>query len=282
MITRRFIEKVHFAFDELRYCEKNILNFDKFFERATKTLTHSRHVKDAIETVNLFSFCLKKWNKIEKLFAKKLDVFNEYRYETGKQISNVSDELAIGTYFTTNGLYKKAKILSVASHSIDENLFSFSKRKGRFSIFADGKYYFKYAKASAKKLNIFNKNNKLVCKVILDTEDLSISLIKNNTNYELLCDNGFVEIYSKQYIDQLDDVDDANSEKRIADICWDALTKKSKSGVAQLSVYAENEDLELLLIFSMATFLLFCKYMKYLRKATGFFMLQHRNYMMNK
>ena len=81
MITRSFIEKVHDAFDELNYRETQQLDFNKFEEAAVKTLTHCKDLPDAINAVRMYQFCLKKWNKIVKIFDKKLSVFNEYDFE---------------------------------------------------------------------------------------------------------------------------------------------------------------------------------------------------------
>lgn len=108
MITRGFIAKVHDAFDELNYHEKRCLNFDKFEKAAVRTLTHCKDLSDAIDAVRMYQFCLKKWTKIEKMFDRKLSIFNEYDYEGNSLISVVSDDDALGTYFITNGINKKS------------------------------------------------------------------------------------------------------------------------------------------------------------------------------
>ena len=66
-ITKKFIEKVHDAFDELNYHETKRLDFESFEKSATKTLTHAKELSDAIDVVLMYQFCLKKWNKIEKI-----------------------------------------------------------------------------------------------------------------------------------------------------------------------------------------------------------------------
>ncbi|MDE7158180.1 MAG: hypothetical protein K2N74_01260, partial [Clostridiales bacterium] len=81
MITRRFIEKVHDAFDELNYHETKELNLVKFNQAATRTLTHCKELSDAINAVRMYQLCLKKWSKIERIFNRKLQIFNEYEYE---------------------------------------------------------------------------------------------------------------------------------------------------------------------------------------------------------
>lgn len=109
MITRNFIEKVHYAFDELNYHETQQLNFNDFEQAAIKTLTHCKDLLDAITAVRMYQFCLKHWTKIKKMFDKKLFVFNEYDYEENSLISVVSDTDVLGTYYITNGITKKVK-----------------------------------------------------------------------------------------------------------------------------------------------------------------------------
>ena len=90
-ITKRFIEKVHVAFDELNYHETKKLDFDAFNKAATNTLTHAKELSDAINTVRIYQFCLKRWNNIERMFNKKLHLFNEFQYEGRALIETVTD-----------------------------------------------------------------------------------------------------------------------------------------------------------------------------------------------
>lgn len=59
-ITKKFIEKVHDAFDELNYHETKQLDFESFEKAAEKTLTHAKELSDAIDVVRMYQFCLKK------------------------------------------------------------------------------------------------------------------------------------------------------------------------------------------------------------------------------
>lgn len=261
MITQGFIAKVHDAFDELNYHEKRCLNFDKFEKAAVRTLTHCKDLSDAIDAVRMYQFCLKEWTKIEKMFDRKLSIFNEYDYEGNSLISVVSDDDALGTYYITNGINKKVKEIFVASHSFDEEMFALGFEGGRFTVFDDGNYYIKYSKMSSAKMKLFNHRNDCLCNIVL-SEDLGIFLENNLTPYDLVVYEDFVGIYDRRYIDSLADTDIIDTEKLLADIEWDILEKKSDFGVAKLNVYAPDQDLEMLLFFATSTFLVFQKYMQ--------------------
>lgn len=260
MITRNFIEKVHDAFDELNYHETRQLNFDNFEHSAVKTLTHCKDLSDAIDAVNLFHFCVKKWTKIERMFDKKLSIFNEYIFEGNSLISVVSDDDALGTYYITNGINKKVKEIFVASHTFDEEIFALGFGDGRFTIFDDGNYYIKYSKMSSEKMKLFDKRNNCLCNIVL-SEDSGIFLENNLTPYELIVYEDFIGIYERKYIDSLADTDIIDTDKLLADIEWDILDRNSDYGVAKLNAYVPDQDLEMLLFFATSTFLVFQKYM---------------------
>ncbi len=262
MITRKFIEKVHDAFDELNYRETKKLNFDNFEKQATNTLTHSENLADAIDVVRMYQFCLKHWDKIEKLFDKKLDIFNEYDYEGNSLISLISDEQALGTYYITNGINKKVKEVFIASHSFDEEeMFAIGFNNGKFTVFDDGDYYLKYSKMSASKMKLFDNKNNCLCNIVL-SEDCGVFLENNCTPYYLALYDDFIGIYERSYTDTLLDTDILDTEKLVADIEWDILEKNSELGVSKLNIYSANADLEMLLLFASSTFLVFQKYMK--------------------
>lgn len=263
MITRRFIEKVHDAFDELNYHETRQLDYDDFQKAAVSTLTHCEDLSDAINAVYLYRFCLNKWSKIEKLFNanNKLSVFNEYDFEGNALIDIVSDEDALGTYYITNGITKKIKEIFVASFSFDDEIFALDFGKGRFTVFTDGEYYMKYSKLASDKMKLFDYKNHCLCNIVL-SKNLGVFLENNSTQYELVEYDDFIGIYERSYIDGLSDTDYIDPKKLIADIEWDILEKNSDFGVAKLNVYAHDHDLEMFLFFSAATFLAFQRYKK--------------------
>ena len=269
MITRGFIEKVHLIFDELNYHEMSSLNFASFEKSAINTLTHSKELSDAIETVLMYQFCLKKWNKIEKLFRRKLDLFNEYDYEGNSLISTISDDDSLGTYFITNGINRKIKEVFVASYSFDNEMFALGFKNGGFSVFDDGNYYIKYSKMSSTKMKLFNNRKDCLCTIVL-SENCDIFLENNLTPYEIILNDNFIGIYERKYIDSLNDPNEINPEKLVADIEWDILEKKSDLGLAKMNLYSSDQDLEMLLLFATSTFLIFQKFMSSQKEYNGF------------
>lgn len=260
-ITKKFIEKVHDAFDELNYHETKQLDFESFEKAATKTLTHAKELSDAKDVVLMYQFCLKKWNKIEKIFNKKLHIFNNYSYEGNSLVETVSDEESLGTYYITNGINNKVKDIVVASNSFEEEIFSLGFKNGRFTIFEDGEYYIKYSKMSSVKMKLFDNENDCLANIVL-SENLGIFLENNKTKYELIVYDDFIGIYDKNYIESLSDTDLIDTKKLLADIEWDILEKKSKLGVAKLNIYNSDTELEMLLLFATSTFIVFQKYLE--------------------
>ncbi len=275
MITRKFIEKVHYAFDELNYHETKRLDFDNFNNAAFNTLIHCKDLSDAINAIDMFQFCLAKWDKIEKIFNKKISLFNEYSYEGNSLISVVSEAEAAGTYYITNGINRKIKEIFVASCSFDDDsIFMLSFNKGKCTVFNDGDYYIKYSKSSSVKMKLFNKNNDCMCNIVL-SEELGIFLENNMTPYELVVYEDLVGIYDRKYINSLAPDDIIDTDKLLADIEWDILKKNSDLGVAKLNTYAPDQDLEMFLLFATSTFLLFQKYM-HERKAAMAYLVTRR------
>lgn len=261
LITKKFIEKVHDAFDELNYHETKQLDFETFEKVVTKTFTHAKELSDAINIVRMYRFCLKKWKKIERLFNKKLHIFNKYQYEGNSLIETVSDEEALGTYYITNGINNKVNDIVLASNSFEEGTFSLGLKNGKFTIFNDGDYYIKYSKLSSVKMKLFDNKNACLTNIVL-SENLGIFLEKNKTKYELIVYDDFIGVYDREYIESLSNTDLIDANKLIAVIEWDILEKKSKLGVAKLDVYDADADFEMLLLFATSTFLVFQKFLQ--------------------
>ena len=283
-ITNKFIEKVHNAFDELNYHETKQLNFENFEQAATRTLTRAKELSDAINVVRMFQFCLKSWRKIERIFNKKLHLFNLYQYEGNSLIETVSDEESIGTYYITNGINNKAKDIFVASNSFEKKMFLLGFENGRFTIFKDGDYYIKYSKMSSVKIKLFDYKNECLANIVL-SEKLGVFLEDNNnkTKYELILYDDFIGVYDRKYIASLSDRDHIDPENMLADIEWDILKKKSKLGVAKLNIYNDDADQEMLLLFATSTFLVFQKYLQARKKHSLFsFLFWSRILKMNR
>lgn len=259
MITRKFIEKVHNAFAALNYNTSKRLDLDEFNKAAIDTLIHCKDLADAVDTIRMFQFCLANWEKIEKIFDKKISLFNEYSFERNSLISVVSDDEAQGTYYITNGINKKLKEIFVAGRSFDESIFMLGFDKGKFTVFDDGDYYMKYSKMSSNKMKLFNKRNECVCDIIL-SEDLGVYLENNLTPYDLVSYEDVVGIYDRNYIESLASDNLIDTNRMLADIEWDILEKNSDFGVAKLNTYVSGHNLELFLFFAVSTFLAYQRY----------------------
>lgn len=275
MTTKGFIKKVHDIFDELNYHETRQLSFDCFKQSVVRTLTHCKDLSDAINTVRMCKFCLKRWQKIEKVFKRKLTLYNEYASEGSSLISTVTDNEALGTYFITNGINCIIKEIFVVSHSFGDNILTIGYRGGKFAFTQHGNYYIKYAKMSAAKMKLFDNKGKCLCNIVL-SENAGIFLENNKTPFDLILYDDYIGIYERRYLNSLSWNDIIDTNKLTADIEWDILEKKSDFGLAKLCVYATNEDfelaksncpainqdLEIYLLLASATFLVCQRYIK--------------------
>lgn len=265
MITRNFIKQVHDAFNALNYHVKRTISQEKFEEAAIKTLIHCKSLSDAIHVVNFYRFCLKHWSKIEKIFKKYLTEFNELKYTNNTSISLVSDEEALGVIYITNGINNKVKDVIIASQSFGGEASLVDYRFGKFIVFDDWDYCLKYSKISSNKMKIFNREMKCVCNIVKDKKDLIYYLEHNSTPYQFCNVDNTIQIYDKAYFDSLNENDEIDQNKMIADINWDILEPKSELGVAMLTIYEDVDNAELLLLFAMSTFLIFQQYMSNLK-----------------
>lgn len=264
MVTRGFIEKIRAYFDELGIDGQEGISFDDFEKTAIKTLNRAKDLSDAKMVIFCYQYCEKHWHNIEIMFDKHLDKWQEYTFEGASNVNVVDDEDAQGVYVITNALEKNPKMVFITSTSYDDELYAFSHKNGKFG-FEDGNYYLKYAKTNAGKMKLFDKNDRVLCNIVLsDTND--IFLENNYTNFELVIQNlsddedapnTFVGVFNRLYIESLDDDDYIDSNYMIADIEWDLVDARKELGVARLTIYKAVDDIEPLLHFAASTFLLF-------------------------
>lgn len=253
MITRRFIEKVHSAFDELNYHETAAFDFDAFEKAAVKTLARCAELDDALVAVRMYCFVSKNQRKIKRIFRRKLQIFNKYAYEGGSLSDN-----AAGCACITNAINNNVHEVYIASRQFkaEDKFYAFGYKNGKYTVFDDGNYYMKYAKLSSVKMKIFNKWHKCLCNIVL-SKDLGIFLEKNLTPYELVVYDDLVGIYNRSYIESLSGSDLIDSDKMLGSIQWDIIDKNSDFGVAKLNVYYSDQNYEMLFLFAASTFLLF-------------------------
>jgi len=263
MITRKFIENIRNGFDELGIVAKNGISFEEFEKCFIKTLNRCKSLEDAKIAISIFTYCKSKWGKIEKLFSKHLEKWQEYDYEASSNLETMEDEEAEGVYYLTNAFEKYIEIF-LTSKSYDDELYYFKYKKGKYIIEEDDDYYLKYSKLSPSVMKLFNAENQFLCNIILSTT-FDILLEKNSTPYELVVQkqedgNTFIAVFKKSYIDSLQDSDMIDFKNMVADIEWDVIKPKSDVGVARITLYEDVDDFNLILYFAASTFLLFKSY----------------------
>ena len=262
MITRKFIETIRAYFDELGIDAKNGITEDEFEQAFTKTLNRCEDIADAKIAISIFRYCTKKWKKIEKMFLKHLQRWQEYNFE-GSSLNLVEDDDALGGYYITNALTNDYKDVVLTSASFDDEVYQFNYEHGKFMLNED--YYVKYSKTDPDIMKLFDKNDNKLCDIVL-SKNFEIFLDKNLTKYHLVineeAESPFVGIFEKSYIDGLKETDYIDFKNMIADIEWDLLNKKSNLGIARLNLYKDVND-DIIFYFAAATFLLFASYKKY-------------------
>jgi len=198
--------------------------------------------------------------KSRKIFSKYLNKWNQIPFEGEALISTIMEDESYGSYYITNGLTKKYKDLYITSSSLDYGIYEFQVKHGKFYVSED--YYLKYSSMSTCKMKLFDKNNSLICNIVL-SESLGIFLEKNNTNFDiLLAEDDSINIVSKSYASKFKEGGKIDADEIIADIEWDILEKTSNLGVAKLNIYEDTSDNEfdILIAFAASTFLLFRSY----------------------
>lgn len=261
IITDKFLEKTHEAFDELGYHVSSNPNWEDFRSTAVKTLTHTKDLDDAINCVRMFRFCCDEWDKIEKIFEKASDRWNAIPFEGESLISTVSDEEAQGSYFITNGLTKAEKEVDLLSTSYGTQVYSFENKGGKF--FLDG-FRIQYSHMSSTKMKLFDREVNLLCNVVL-SKNLGIFLEKNQTNLELAPDDYGILIFHKDYFDSVSDDESLDSEEVLAEMDWDILDEKTPdAGVTKLTLYKtlSSDEFYQILCLAASSFLLFRSYNK--------------------
>ena len=192
------------------------------------------------------------------MFEKKSDIFNSLDYEGNTNLNIVSDEDAEGRYYVTNGLSDVLKNIYVISQSVEDYFFQMDYSKLKFRVFTDGEYYLKFAFGDSAKMKVFNNNGECLCNIVL-SEDAQIFLENNRTRYKLALYEDFIGVYDRHY--KYTDTDE-DINHLLADIEWDLLDTKSNLGIAQLNVYEDDQDFEMLLLFASSTFLVFNRFIK--------------------
>ena len=266
------IKEIHDVFDELGY--RIVSNFSHvgLFETAIKSLNHTETLEDAKNVIKLLQFCIDKYDRIEKIFISHLNIWNSFKWHGNKRISYVDDDEAAGSYYITNGINKNYKDIFISSIGFGNDAIRFVYNGGKFYIDAENDFYLKYSKLSSKKMKMYDLNGNHITNIIFDDMNFDIYLDKNSSPFEIISNDGVIEIYWRDYIYSLDDEDDIDREKMVAMLGWDVLKKKSNLGISKILLYDDVSDreIEILLLFAASTILLFRSLMSSTNSASLF------------
>ncbi len=266
MITRRFIEKIRFYFNELNIKSTQPITYEDFERQAIKILNRCDTLFDAKKAIVVYKYCVKHWKKIEKIFSKHLNKWQDLTFEKPACIKTISAKDAEGTYCITNA-FTKSKDIYITSKSYNDELYMFQHKNGKFKLNDDDNYYMRFSKLASDTMKLFDKNNKLLCNIVLDN-NYDIFLKANASKYELVPnredeENPFIGVFEKSYIDSLGENDYIEFKNMIATLEWDIVDKKRSLGVARITLYKNIEDCDFLpvIYFGASTFLTY-KYFK--------------------
>ncbi len=266
MITKNFIEIVHFNFDELNYRETTVPDPINFRIQTCWTIAHCKELSDAIDAANFYRFCYTNWNKIIRMFKKKSYVYNQYSYSGNRVLSLISDKDSLGTYYVTNALNIDPNALCVITANPDcEYNIPIQFEGKKFSIFNDGDYYLAFSNFSTVKMTLFDRNKNKQFETDIN-EYGKLFLINNVSPYAIVHYDNFIGIYNRDYLNSLQHNEEIDINNLVADIEWDIIYDDSQYSVAKLNVYQSNEDIELLLFLSSTTFLTFNRHISKMQK----------------
>lgn len=246
MITKRFIENIHFIFDVINYHETEHLDIDKFHKKALNTLIHVDDLFYAQYIVKSYNYCLKKWDKIQKIFDNKLDIFNEYTYSKKNSIiKTISNKDAYGMYYFTNGFDENLKNISIASLSIDEKLIYTNFKNKIYSIFENSNYFL--LTSTFGNLKLYDKYNNLLCSFTSNYK-----LKNNSTPYDFILYENVIIVFDNKYLSNLG-FDEIDLDEAVA-IIKPFSINNSYVEILQLNIFVDD-DFELLLYFALAAYL---------------------------
>lgn len=209
--------------------------------------------------------------QIEKMFRRKKNVYNKLAY-AGNEILNMEEtENCYGRFFITNGFDKNLKEIYMTSlNDSGKGELYYLDYTRKVISFGENAEYFLKTTFHSRKMKIIDSSGETVCLIVFNSEDNSIYLERNLTNYELHYDDetGETSIYEKDYYDSVIEGDDLDEERLIASIYWDLIDMKKDNSVSELTIYNEDydfSDFELFTLFAISSFMLYHSYMQEIR-----------------
>lgn len=262
MITRNFISKVRLYFNELHLPAKNGITFEKFQDHFIKIINRCKDIISAKMAIDYFSFCRKKWNKIEKIFTNHLSKWQEFEYSKGITVFLLTNDQSYGIYTIANYISERVNDIYLTSNSFDNELYDIDLDDKKISIFEDSDYYLCFSKSNSQKMILYTKNDDPICDIYVNNF-LELYLKNNQTNFEIITDKNNIFVFEESYLDSLDEDEEIDLEKTIANYIGFHQREK-ESNIRRMILYEEMEDdeFEILLYIMLAHFLLEVKWMK--------------------
>lgn len=252
MITKKFARKVNYAFQKLNYFEKDNFDIIKFHQAAFKSITNALDFDDAYDALISLRFVFKKVKKIGKMFKKKRNLVENFKY-TGKPFENKEKDKDVkGILYFTDGIFKKE--ITFLTNSNELIVFNFIKEGSCYKMYSESEYSFKLDSWNSEKALIY-KNDKLLCEFIYNGSTDTYKFKNNSSDYDLIMFNEVIDIYEKEYMEEVNFIVDR--EKCICVI--GSLFDKAGFGMSIMCCTASIKcqgDFEFLAIIAVLSFLL--------------------------
>lgn len=252
--TKDYLIKIHNIFDELVYIfvDKD-LSFNDFFCFGIKKLNRSYEFEESIEIIKLMKVIIKDFSKIKDLIKNNFDFWKNIPFKN-KKIQ--FDEEFLSSFYLTNAFYNYKNICITNFLFQDEKTYEVIPSYGRYSFRKNNNYSLKFSLWSRNKMYILDKYDNKLCSISLDKK-LNICLKDNKTNFILIpCKSGLA-IYDKNYNQKNNNIDE---DKMLGFILWDLIEENSRCCLARLDIYNINSDIELFLLLTMSSIILYNSY----------------------
>ena len=260
IITKGFIKRIHECFDELRYTKKDKVDYEEFVFQAVSTMNCCQSIVDIKKALYYANYCVKHWTLIEKMFEKKLDIFNSIEYSGNDTIHLNEDDNCSGI-LTTNFFNGIDGNLMVSYNDIDgkTNIRSLNiYNDGKIKLDNKSKYYATFSKRDFNTAKIYNSNNELLFNFVID-DNCSIFLENNVSKYDTINTEDGLYICTKEYSKTIQPGESIDFEKMLGEIQWDTIYKTNTKGVSVFYPFVDNLDedsINLFILMSALTYLL--------------------------
>ena len=262
MITKNFISKVRLYFNELHLHAKNGITFEKFQEHFIKIINRCEDMISIRMAIDYFTFCRKKWNKIERIFTDYLSKWQEFAYSESITVCLLEDDESYGIYTITNHISEKINNTYLTSISFEDELYDIDFNDKNIVIFEDSDYYLRFSKSNSQKMILCTKNDDPICDIYVN-DYLELYFKNNQTNFEIITDKNNIFVFEESYLNSLDNDEDIDFEKTIANYI-DFREKEKILNIRRMILYKDIKDteFEILLYIMLAHFLLEVNWMK--------------------